>query len=333
MSGVFIKFSAPKSASASAANIRYITRESATGAAESALYLHNLEHVQGADYRETRTNAISYSQMRLDEEQARSRNNPRESRTHYRAILSFDRAESSEQARELAKEWLEKNFKDARAVVAIHQDKKHHSHAHVWVDARDQNERKLQLNNRQFKNLDKSWAQIYARRYGEHYLIEHLNKKKETKNYKAEYRKAKAEGRAVPPAPERQRQNKIQNSKDQERGNYGFTKQDGLGDDQRAVAVRPNASRRREQDISRAVSAEHRASREANETLRGIKEARFSVERTRGASERGDAAVGQGKRDLSQSVRAIEETRQKLDDLGRELERGIERGAEREGRG
>jgi hypothetical protein len=307
---VYIEFKSPKSHGASAANTKYITREPATGATPSALYLHNLEHLQGEDYQETRNNIISFAETRLDEEQARSRNNPRESRTHYRAILSFDRSEDSEKARELAKNWLQKNFKDARAVIAVHQDKAHHTHCHVWVDARDVNDRKLQINNRQFKNLDKSWAMIYSKEYGEHYLKQHLEKKQETKKFKQEYRLAKEEGRATPAAPIREKQNKIQNRKAQERGNYGFIKQSGTRDNQLTNSIRPTIERRRKQDFERAANADEQASRESREAVREAKNLHNRLSEVRGGGERAN-------REFSDTVRDVKETRSRFEDLGR----------------
>jgi hypothetical protein len=310
MSGIFIQFKAPKTGAASAANTKYITRETATGADPRALYLHNLEHLQGEDYRETRNNIISFAETRLDEEQARSRTNPRESRTHYRVILSFDRSEDSEKARDLAKNWLEKNFKDARAVVAVHQDKAQHSHIHVWVDARDSNDRKLQINNRQFKNLDKSWAQIYSKEYGDHYLKQHVEKKQETKKFKQEYRLAKEEGRCCPAAPIREKQNKIQARQQQERNNYGFIK-GGLGNNQLTNSIRPTIDGRRKQDFARAANADDRASRESREAVREAKKLHNRLSEVRGGGERAN-------REFSDTVRDVTKTRDRFKDLGRD---------------
>jgi hypothetical protein len=324
MSGIYIRFTAPKSGKASAANINYITRQNASGADEHAINLHNLDELKGEDYRETTTNLKAFAEMRLNDEATRTKRGAGEARTHYRAILSFDRQENTIKAGELAKEWLKQNFPDARACAVVHQNTKN-THIHLWVDCRKIDDRKIHTDNKTFKNLDTTWAKIYAKEYGEHYLKDHIDKKQESKKFKQDYRKAKAEGKTTPAAPPRQRQNKIQSSKQQERTSYGFTKQSGTRDDQRAIAVRPIARRRREQDISRAVSANdgaaraaNQAARDANNTLQGIKGTRSSVEHARSAGQRGDAAVGAGKRDLSETVRTIEETRQKVNDLGRE---------------
>jgi hypothetical protein len=317
MSAIFVQFKSPKSTKASAANTKYITREPATGASSSALYLHNLEHIQGEDYQETRNNLISFAEARLDEEQVRSRNNPRESRTHYRAILSFDRSEDTEKARDLAKDWLQKNFKDARAVVAVHQDKAHHTHCHVWIDARDVNDRKLQINNRQFKNLDKSWAMIYSKEYGEHYLKQHLEKKQETKKFKQEYRKAKEQNRPTPKAPQRQRQNKIKNSIHQERENYGFSQQSRITNDKRAASVRPLVSGRTEQNINPTSKAVNEASRESHAAIQKAHSLYGRFSEVRGRNQR---ANGQ----LRNAVQEVEKTHNRLEQVGR-TSRGVEK--------
>jgi hypothetical protein len=308
MSGIFLKFSAAKTSGASAANVRYITRETATTADERAIYLHNLDQLKGQDYRETRTNSIAYAEARLDDEQARSRTNPKESRTHYRAILSFDRTEDTDKAREMAKEWLQKNFKDGRAVVSIHQDRDH-THAHVWIDARDLKDKKLQLDNRAFKNLDTSWARIYAKEYGKHYLKEHMDKKQETRNYK----KALREGRHDTPRPQRERQDKNLVGLTRERNNYGFNKT-GPRNHQHANAVREYALSAREADLREASQASDAAARSAFDTLQEIDRLHKSISDAHGKNQRAD-------REFKTAVRELHDTRSSFEELGGRIDR------------
>jgi hypothetical protein len=195
MSAAVLKFSVPRSGKTSAANARYITREAATHSDERSIRFHNLEELKGKDYRETRTNFIAYTEARLDEETTRTKRGAGEARTHYRAVLSFDQAESTSKAHELADKWLKENFKDCRAAVVLHHDTKN-LHAHVWVDARQLNDKKLNLDNKKFKSLDESWAKIYSKQYGEHYLTDHLRKKEETRAAKREYKTSKAPNQA-----------------------------------------------------------------------------------------------------------------------------------------
>jgi hypothetical protein len=313
MSGIYIRFTAPKSGKASAANINYITRQNASGADDHAINLHNLDQLKGEDYRETTTNLKAFAEMRLNDEATRTKRGAGEPRTHYRAILSFDRQENTIKAGELAKEWLKENFPDARACAVVHQNTKN-THLHIWVDSRKLDDRKIHVDNKTFKNLDKSWAQIYAREYGEHYLKDHIDKKQESKKFKQEYRKAKAEGRATPPAPPRQRQNKIQNSKQQERTTYGFNKQSGAGNDQRAIAVRPTAMRGTKQDIDKSTQAANEATSESIDALQQAKNLHHRFSAVRRASDRANG-------DFSDTLHEIKNTRTRFAELGRGNER------------
>jgi hypothetical protein len=270
--------------------------------------MHNLDHLKGQDYRETRTNSIAYAESRLDDEQARSRNNPKESRTHYRAILSFDRTEDTDKARDLTAEWLEKNFKEAKAIVSIHQDRDH-THAHVWIDARDLKDKKLQLDNRAFKNLDTSWARIYAKEYGEHYLKEHQEKKHETRNYK----KALREGRHDTPRPSRARQDKKPIFIERERNNYGYN-QNRLGNNQHTNAVRLHALKGREPDLREASQANDAATREAIGAIHEVKKLHHGIGEAHGANQRAD-------REFKNSVRELNDTRHSFEELGGRIER------------
>jgi hypothetical protein len=99
-------------------------------------------------------------------------------------ILSFDRAETTEQAREQAHEFLRGNFPNARAIVSIHQDKKEMTHAHIWIDARGIDKRKIRIDKATYKSLDERWARQYDRQYGTDYEREYQAKKQETREWK-----------------------------------------------------------------------------------------------------------------------------------------------------
>lgn len=202
MSGVMMKFSATVRAAASGANAAYITRESATRGDEEGIHLHNLEELRGGDYRETRTNIISYAAARQDDELTRPRRGGGETRTHYRMMLSWDRREETGKAVSQIKEYIENQFPRARAVVAIHQDTDN-THGHVWLDARQTDGRKISIGRADYKTLDDRWAGQYARHYGREYERDHLAKKEETRAMKGEAVRAKGEGRRLPPRPPR----------------------------------------------------------------------------------------------------------------------------------
>ena len=153
---------------ASGKHAGYITRESAC----DSISFQNLDELQGENQFESKTNAISYAYAREDCEE--------KGRTHYRLMLSWDRKEETDRAREQTHEYLEKNFKDSRAIVTIHQDTEH-THAHVWIDARQNDERKLHIQTKDYKRLDERWTQQYDRNYQTDYAKDYAAKKELTR--------------------------------------------------------------------------------------------------------------------------------------------------------
>src|SRR5205823_12548 len=107
----------------------------------------------------------------------------RQTRTHYRVILSFEREVETEKAKLMVSAWLDKTpFKNAPAIAAIHRDTAH-PHAHILIDSRQVTGKKVDLSPRQYRTLDEIWNEIYCREFGlDHH--EHLNKKAETREYK-----------------------------------------------------------------------------------------------------------------------------------------------------
>jgi hypothetical protein len=167
-----LKFSGKANPAASSANIRYITRVRAC----ADLSFRNLPEL------ETRADAIAYAERRAEEEAERPARGGGIQRNHHRMVLSFDRTETTEQAREQAHEFMRENFPNARAIISVHQDKK--THAHVWVDARGTDDRKLRLDKTTYKTLDERWARHYDRQYGTDYEREYKEKKTETRAWK-----------------------------------------------------------------------------------------------------------------------------------------------------
>jgi hypothetical protein len=105
-------------------------------------------------------------------------------------VLSFDRNETTENARAQTHQFLRENFPDARAIVSVHTDKKDQTHSHVWVDCRTREidkrgiEKKLQIDKATYKTLDERWAQQYDREYGTRYADDYRQKKAETREWK-----------------------------------------------------------------------------------------------------------------------------------------------------
>jgi hypothetical protein len=168
------KFSVGRSGGGGA-NAEYITREKAAEKIE----FHNLKKLEAETREEARTNAIAYAHTREDSELAKSKNG----RTHYRLLLTFDRKEASEKVVEESKEFLENNLPKARAIIAVHQDTDH-THAHVWIDARQIDDKKIHLGYKTFRTLDERWTEQFDKSYGTNYAPEYKAKKRETKDWK-----------------------------------------------------------------------------------------------------------------------------------------------------
>jgi hypothetical protein len=262
------------------------------------LYLHNLENLKGQDYRETRTNFISYAEARLDEESTKTQRGAGNARTHYRVILSFDRNENSSTAQELSQKWLKENFPDCRAAAAIHRDTKN-THVHVWVDSRKLDDKKLILDNKKYRQLDESWARIYAERYGREYLIDHLDKKEKTKNYKCEYAKAKSEGRTIEPLKDRP---KI-DYRTREANNYDKS---GLGIHQRNPSNETTILSREKREINRRINGSERSSREIDQRV--------------GNSKQGKSQSDEFERVRDQSTERVNRLHVQVTELGQNLE-------------
>ncbi len=269
MSGTLCKFTGKPNASTSGKHAAYITRETGTHGDERAIYLHNLDELKGIDYRETRTNFISYAEARQDEELAKRK----DARTHYRCILSFDRQEDTEKARELAAQFLKEKFPEARAAVAIHRDTDH-THAHIWIDARQIDDRKIHLPKNKFKTLDDRWAKIYAREYGEKYEREHLEKKEETRNFK----RAKAQGKEHARPERASRPITAREHKEREARNYGIH-EGAARSDKRADTNREYIIKEAEQEINRRVETSKQADRNLDAAIQGTRELRAEIER------------------------------------------------------
>lgn len=214
--GTLCKVSVGRSGGASS-NALYITRQSAvTDREQGVLTRHMEEATDPRDFAQLRTEVSSYFWAREEVELAREGTSAtvgkstkaklnkgglktRQKRTHYRVILSFERAVETTKAKAMVNAWLDKTpFKNAPAIAAIHRDTSH-PHAHILIDARHVTGKKVDLSPGQYRTLDEIWNEIYCREFGLD-PREHLNKKAEMREYKRAVLKAKRED--VPP-PER----------------------------------------------------------------------------------------------------------------------------------
>jgi hypothetical protein len=168
------KFSAKPNPKASGRNVDYICRQNGC----ASISFHNLDKLDAKNELEKRSNAIAYAETREIQEQYERGN-----RNHYRLILSWDRTEETEFARDKTHEFLQKKFANCLAIIAIHQDTEH-THAHIWIDARNLNGKKLQINHREYRSIDEHWAQNYDKNYGTEYAKKYELKKLETTKWK-----------------------------------------------------------------------------------------------------------------------------------------------------
>ena len=159
------------------AHLRYISRPDAVREGREGTLLFGLpSDVTEADsYHNLRTNLLSYAWMRETVETARAA----KGRAHYRALLSFERDAANSQARGLIQDWLTQCFPAARAAAFFHRNTAH-LHAHVWIEARQKDGRKIHLDARQYRRLDEVWNRLYCRAMGREER-EHLDKKRENR--------------------------------------------------------------------------------------------------------------------------------------------------------
>jgi hypothetical protein len=111
----------------------YITRESATGSDRAAIVTHQLpaHATTGDSYREQRTNITSYLSQRVEDELEKAKG----ARTHYRFTASFGDRIDTETARQMAQEFLAKNFPDGRGIACVHTNTPS-THIHFYLEAR-----------------------------------------------------------------------------------------------------------------------------------------------------------------------------------------------------
>ncbi len=257
MSGVFMRFAKGRAGS-SGAHARYITRPPATGRERDAILTRNYPAYagEGRDYGERRDNLADYCRQQEEDEERRPRRGGHgETRTHYRLVLSFEDRVDTRAARDLADDYLERTFPDARALGAVHQDTEH-THVHVHLQARDVDDHKLHFDRHAYERLDEAWAEVYAREYGPEKLEEHLERKAERREWRREAARAHDHGEELPSAPERA--GHAWNRDDTERWegrHYGHDHEGGAGDDQRGVAARTADAADREHALERSLGA------------------------------------------------------------------------------
>jgi hypothetical protein len=298
-------------------NVTYITRESAA----DSIDFHNLKDLDAGDIEERRAAAIAYAETREIDAAANRRiknSTPkigkdgkevatRQDRNHTTLILSWDRAENTDKAKEMTRDFLEKEFKNARAIYTIHTDKQGQTHSHVWIDNKLESGKKLQIKPERFYTLDERWAKKYDREYGTEYAPRFKELKRETLEWKKEKAQAKERGEEFT-KPKPQRVNDIVKGKikekmrEREQANRGVKThdKDGTGRSEPIITNGHNEiedSKQRIDGVERtldvadaAIDRSEHANAERSEAARGaIHEAqglREAIERTRLEQER-----------------------------------------------
>jgi hypothetical protein len=284
VTAVICKFTAPRSPKISLKHAAYITRESATLGDACNLYFHNLPDIKGIDYREVRTRFLSFVEGRLDEEQCRTQRGRGIPRTYYSCLLSFDRKEGTGIAISMAAQFLKENFPHARAAISCHRDTEH-THCHIWLDARQLDDRKIQLSNHIYERLDERWARIYGKQYGEKYETDHIEKKEATRVFK----QALARGEQ-PTSPLRHNRKRLTRSEYQQREirNAG-NDQSGVREIERVVTT----THTRIDESERTTATVERESRNTFEKSRELQQTIARLDRThRSAVDRADQNKG-----------------------------------------
>ncbi len=305
--GVFFRFNVWRSG-AGAAHVRYLTRLPATGADLGSIYIHNIPGIaeSALDYRETRKALITYAQTKEELElERRCQGRPKAGqervipRTHYRAILSLEGRIEQGKTLAMAREFLMREFPLARAAAAVHSDTEH-THVHVNIFARQTNNRKVQIGDRDYRRLDERWAEIYGETFGQEKLAQHLAKKAEMADAKRAYfagleairdrtdlsasdrdsmRRDFRENFAWPErSPERLGRERYREREERNRD------QSGVRGDQRETQSRNHQVEERGRGEGRSGTAAERAAGAAERALRGLERA---TERSREISDRG----------------------------------------------
>lgn len=218
----------------SGAHVAYITRGGATGEDSSRVWTHNVPEVarDDRDYRQTTGMLRLWAEDRVRDEFKRAGTTDgritrvtrtgepqtRLVRTHYRAVLAFDRDVPEAKAREMTDAWLRESFGDRhRSIAALHRNTDN-IHVHAWIDARqagetpDRDGPKLHISSQ--SRVREAWARIYGEAFGRELADEYVRKSRETtesrrafKAYADERDTALARGepfeREPPPRPTR----------------------------------------------------------------------------------------------------------------------------------
>lgn len=281
MGGIYFNFKTGR-AGTSRDNINYITRETATKGDREALFIQNYPEYgqEGDTYKKQKNNLAEYARQQEEDELKKGRRGTGEARTHYRAIASFEGKFDTAKAKEMAKEYLEKRFPNARAVAVVHQDTKQ-THVHFHIQARDADGKKINFKGNEWKEIDKEWNKIYSREFGKEKEVEHLRKKTETRDWKESLIKGEKKEK-----PERVNTVSKKMYVERDRRNAGVyeLKESRTGGNQRGTTVRDRADETRVENRKRDVTNRElrieRGERAINNSIDNSKRANEQFNRT-----------------------------------------------------
>lgn len=167
--------------------LTYISRIEAVKEREQGTLLYHLppEVITHKDsYDLLRDSLLAYAWLRAESEALHKEKGITSlvARTHYRAILSFERDIPTQTALNMTYSWLEQVFPRGRAVGFVHRNTGH-PHLHIWIEARGGDGKKLHLSAREYRQIDEIWNRHYAQEMGRDER-EHLWKKWRTEREK-----------------------------------------------------------------------------------------------------------------------------------------------------
>jgi hypothetical protein len=154
-----LKYNASPRQAASMKNVNYILRDDACIVFETI----NLPEI------ETEIDARSYAATRMIEEELMPKRGTGTPRNHHRMMITMPDETDPDAAMQLAKNFVGKEFPGTRSIIAIHKSENGIGlHAHVWIDARKTDGKKLDLGTK-YTKLDKLYSQKYDQIYGTNY--------------------------------------------------------------------------------------------------------------------------------------------------------------------
>lgn len=150
----------------SSSHTLYVSRPSAVLDREDGITARNMpaEVMAATTYSELRSNLASYAWAREESEASlhRQRGSRGAARSHYRCVLSFENDLSTASIKRLVHEWLETALPLSSACAFVHRNTDH-VHAHVWIDARGTDGKKLDISKREWKTLGERWSRLYLK--------------------------------------------------------------------------------------------------------------------------------------------------------------------------